>query len=217
LICNNIRVEDGASGPIYYNSALYLDGSGKAAGIYDKMHLVPFGEYIPMRDVIPFMRTITQDVGGFQRGSRYVHFTLGGHPVNVVICFEAIFPDLVRRFVRGGSHHIVNLTNDRWYGSSSAPFEHFNIARWRAIENRRYFLRAANSGITAVVEPSGRIQGATGILRQAVYEGRFAFVTQQTFYTRYGDAFIFLCAIIVIGCAIIVFAKSPKRIPLHKS
>lgn len=207
LIFNNIRTEDTEEARRYFNSAYYLDHRGTVSGVYDKMHLVPFGEYIPMKALFVFMHTVTRDVGAFDRGRNYVLFTLGDNPASATICFEAIFPGLVRKFVRDGSRLLVNITNDRWYGRSSAPFQHFNIARWRAIENRRFFLRSANSGISAVIEPSGRIQTATGILRRAVCRGRFAFVEQQTFYTRYGDAFVFLCAIIVFGCVIFVYTK----------
>ncbi len=214
MIFNNIRVEDGGGGTLYYNSAYYLDGAGAYGGSYDKIHLVPFGEYVPAKDLLVFMRTITQDVGEFKPGQDHRLFSLNGHRVNATICFEAIFPGLVREFVGAyGSELIVNLTNDGWYGASSAPFQHFNIARWRAIENRRYFLRAANTGISAVIDPSGRIQGATAILSQAVCEGDFGFVSEQTFYTRYGDAFILLCAIIVFGCTILVYANSGKTGP----
>jgi apolipoprotein N-acyltransferase len=180
------------------------------------MHLVPFGEYIPLRDTFTFIQTITKDVGEFHRGTEYKLLSVGEHEMSVSICFEAIFSDLVRKFVRDGSGLIVNLTNDGWYGSSSAPFQHFNIARWRAIENRRYFLRSANTGISAVVSPSGRVKTATGILSQAVCEGHFGFVTQQTFYTRYGDLFIFLCAIIVFGCTVFLYAIGFSRYRLHK-
>ena len=150
------------------------------------------------------MQTITQDVGEFTPGRNYKIFRMEGYPFNVTICFEAIFPDLVRKFVRDGSRLIVNLTNDKWYGASNAPFQHFTNARWRAVENRRYFLRAANSGISAVVEPTGRVQTATGILRRAVCEGQFSFVTRQTFYTRHGDVFVLLCAIIICGSLIFI-------------
>jgi apolipoprotein N-acyltransferase len=211
LIFNNIRREETLDGTKYFNSAYYLNGEGALSGIYDKIHLVPFGEYIPLKRLFVFMRTISQDVGGFQPGRERKIFNLGHHPANVTVCFEAIFPELVREFVHGGSRLIVNLTNDRWYGDSSAPFQHFSIARWRAIENRRYLLRAANSGISAVIEPTGRIQTSTGILRRAVCEGRFAFVAQQTFYTRYGDVFVFLCAIIVLSFTVLVLKGKRKK------
>ncbi|MBN2318563.1 MAG: apolipoprotein N-acyltransferase [Acidobacteria bacterium] len=215
LIFNNIRREETGEGLKYFNSAYYLNGKGALSGAYDKIHLVPFGEYIPLKRLFVFMRTISQDVGGFHPGRENKIFKLGQHPANAIVCFEAIFPGLVRGFVRNGSRLIVNLTNDRWYGDSSAPFQHFSIARWRAVENRRYLLRAANSGISAVIEPTGRIQTATGILQQAVCEGRFAFIAQQTFYTRYGDMFVFLCAIIVCSFTILVLTRERKKRPLN--
>ena len=215
LVFNNIRIGDADGGMRSYNSAYFLDAGGGLTGVYDKIHLVPFGEYIPMKGLFVFMRTITQDVGEFDRGNVYALPRVGGERVNATICFEAIFPGLVRRFVRDGSRLIVNLTNDGWYGRSSAPFQHFNIARWRAVENRRYFLRSANTGISAVIEPTGRVQTATGILERAVCEGRFAFVAQQTFYTRYGDVFVWLCAMIVFGCAVPAYAKGRGRPMSH--
>jgi apolipoprotein N-acyltransferase len=204
LVFNNIRDLDSEAGAQFFNSAYFLNRDGSLAGVYDKMHLVPFGEYIPLRDFLPF-QTISKDVSTFSRGSDYRLVKIGGQEANAIICYEVVFPDLVRRFVRKGSRLIVNLTNDRWYGDSAAPYQHLAIARWRAIENRRYLLRAANSGISAVIDPAGRIQGATGILREAVCEGRFAFVDQQSFYSRYGDVFAFLCAIIACGFLVPAF------------
>jgi apolipoprotein N-acyltransferase len=214
LIFNNIRSEETAEGVKYFNSAYYLDGKSKIPFVYDKIHLVPFGEYIPLKKLFVFMRTVTQDVGEFQPGGEIRLFMLGTNPVNATVCFEAIFPGLVRRFVRNGSRLIVNLTNDRWYGDSSAPFQHFSIARWRAVENRRYFLRAANSGISAVIEPTGRIQTSTGILKRTICEGRFTFCVVQTFYTRYGDAFVSLCAIIVFSFTILALTRGRKKLHL---
>ncbi|MBN2241992.1 MAG: apolipoprotein N-acyltransferase [Acidobacteria bacterium] len=217
LIFNNIRSEETGEGMKYFNSAYHLNQKGELSGIYDKIHLVPFGEYIPLKSLFAAMQTVTRDVGAFEPGRNKTIFRLGRRPVNVTICFEAIFPGLVRQFVRGGSRLIVNLTNDRWYGDSNAPLQHFSIARWRSIENRRYFLRAANSGISAVIEPTGRIQAATGILQEAVCEGRFAFCAQQTFYTRYGDVFVFLCAIIVCGFTVLAFTKERKKRHFNRS
>jgi apolipoprotein N-acyltransferase len=199
LVFNNIRYEESEGQGRYFNSAYFLDSSGATAGVYDKIHLVPFGEYIPLKKLFSFAETITKDVGSFSPGWEHRVVNLRGRPANAIICFEAVFPGLVRRFVRQGSQLIINLTNDRWYGDSSAPYQHLAIARWRAVENRRYLLRAANSGITALIEPSGRIQSATGLLTEAVCRGRFAFLTELTPYARYGDVFVFLCAIIVLA------------------
>ena len=199
LVLSNIQYRQVEGSRQYFNSAFFLDQSGAVTGIYDKIHRVPFGEYIPMREVFSFIETITRDVGGFSAGTDIRVVPLGGHPANAIICFEAVFPALVRQFVNEGSQLIINLTNDGWYGITAAPYQHLMISRVRAVENRRYFLRATNSGISALIEPTGRIQSATGLSREAVSRGAFDFLAQKTFYTRYGDVFIFLCAIILAG------------------
>jgi apolipoprotein N-acyltransferase len=209
LVFNNVREERIKGDEQYYNSAYFLNGDGNLVNVYDKMHLVPFGEYMPLQGLFQFIRIISKDVSGFSPGRNYQLIKIGGHPSNAVICFEIVFPSLVRGSVRKGSQLILNLTNDGWYGDSSAPYQHFAIARWRAIENRRYLLRAANSGVSAFIEPTGRIQTSTGILREAVCEGRFAFIGHLTFYARYGDVFVFVCAI--IACGFFVLAFSPIR------
>ena len=205
LIFNNIRNSETAGGSAYFNSAYFLDNNGALTGIYDKIHLVPFGEYIPLSRLFSFAQTITKDVGTFSPGKDVRVLKLGEHPVNALICFEAVFPDLVRRFVQKGSQLMVNLTNDGWYGDSAAPYQHLAIARVRAVENRRYLLRATNSGISAIIEPSGKIQASTGLLQEAIGTGHFAFIEEMTLYTRYGDVFVSLCAIIL--CAVWLFAE----------
>lgn len=202
LIFNNIAYADVGSEIRYYNSAYFLGGDGKEIGRYDKIHLVPFGEYIPWQSLFSFGETVSKDVGAFSPGEKYSVVAMGGHPANAVICYEIIFPDLVRRFVQNGSGLIVNLTNDQWYGESAAPYQHFTMSRWRAIENRRYLLRAANSGVSAIVEPTGRIQVETGLLLQAVCVGRFAFISDLTVYSRHGDFLVMLCAIIMLSVLI---------------
>jgi apolipoprotein N-acyltransferase len=213
LIFNNIRSVETDSGWNYFNSAYFLDGSGWLTGIYDKIHLVPFGEYIPLKKLFFFAETITKDVGEFRPGKDYRIVEVGRHPANAIICFEAVFPDLVRRFVNEGSRLIVNLTNDGWYGNSSAPYQHFAIARFRAIENRRYLIRAANTGISAVIEPSGKVQSPTNLLQEAVSRGTFSFIEKKTLYTRYGNVLVFLCAIIL--CAVWIFTEF-HRTTVHK-
>jgi apolipoprotein N-acyltransferase len=197
IIFNNIRFA-GSSGnqTEYFNSAYVLSQEGKETGRYDKIHLVPFGEYVPWKNLFSFIETISKDVGGFSPGTSYDVVHLKNHPANIIICFEAIFPELVREFVRRGSTLIVNLTNDRWYGDTAAPYQHLAITRWRAVENRRYLLRATNSGISAIIEPTGRIQTRTKLLSQDLCVGNFAFISEQSFYTRRGDVFAGLCAII---------------------
>jgi apolipoprotein N-acyltransferase len=213
LVFNNNRVETIGNSERYYNSAYFLDHGGNMVNVYDKMHLVPFGEYIPLKILFQFIRTISKDVSEYSRGDNYRIVKVGDHPANAVICFEIVFPGHVRRFIQQGSQLILNLTNDGWYGDSSAPYQHLAIARWRAIENRRFLLRAANSGVSACIEPTGRIQTSTGILYEAVCKGRFEFIKQKTFYTRYGDVFVFVCVIIASGFLIAAITKplSKKR------
>jgi apolipoprotein N-acyltransferase len=216
MIFNNIDYREMAGSRQCFNSAYFLDGNGVLKGVYNKMHLVPFGEYLPLKGLLFFKETISKDVGEFDAGQEYRIVEIGKHPSNAIICFEAVFPVLVRRFVEEGSQLIVNLTNDGWYGRSAAPYQHLAIARLRAVENRRYLLRATNSGISAVIEPTGNIQAATGLLQEAIGEGNFAFVQEKTFYTRNGDVFVFLCAIISCGSAIIILRLANNTLRRNK-
>jgi apolipoprotein N-acyltransferase len=198
LIFNNISYQEVGNTQRYFNSAFFLDGHGEEVGRYDKIHLVPFGEYVPLQSIFFFIETISRDVGSFHPGSRYQTVVLQGHVLSALICFEAVFPELSREFVRRGSQLIVNLTNDAWYGNTSAPYQHLTMARWRAIESRRYVLRAANSGISAVIAPNGRIEVQTGLLRPDIAVGRFSFLGGNTFYIRHPGYLPILCVIITI-------------------
>ncbi len=207
MVFNNISYEQRGDETRYFNSAYFIGPDGKDLGRYDKIHLVPFGEYVPFRKMFFFVDTISKDVSDFTPGGKYLTVGMQGHRVNAIICFEAVFPELVRRFVRDGSELIVNLTNDRWYGDSAAPYQHLAMARWRAVENRRYLLRAANSGISAIVAPTGEVVTSTPILKEAVCQGHFAFLPGQTPYTRHGDAFAILC--VIITAAVLVICRRP--------
>jgi len=203
LVLSNIYFEERQDGDeAYFNSAFFIAGDGSLSGVYDKIHLVPFGEYIPLKKLLFFAETVSSEIGGFSAGGELRILTLGGRPANAVICFEAVFPDLVRRFVARGSQVIVNLTNDGWYGVSAAPYHHLEIARLRAVENRRYFLRAANTGFSAVIEPTGRIAASTGLASEAICLGWFGFIEEKTFYSRYGNVFAWLCVIISAAAGI---------------
>ena len=203
LVLSNINVGEWRNGEgKYYNSAFFLSKDGALTGVYDKIHLVPFGEYVPYKKLLFFAETVSKEMGGFSAGNELRVMPLGGRLVNAVICFEAVFPDLVRRFVDRGSQLIVNLTNDGWYGISAAPYHHLEIARMRAVENRRYFLRAANTGISAVIEPTGRIAASTELAEEAICLGQFGFIEEKTFYSRHGNIFGRLCVIISAAAGI---------------
>jgi apolipoprotein N-acyltransferase len=193
-----------------------VDSEGELLGRYDKIHLVPFGEYIPARSMFSFVETISKDVGDFHAGSEYRTISILGRPVNAMICFEAVFPQIAARFARAGSQLMVNLTNDGWYGKSAAPYQHLLMSRWRAVENRRFLLRATNSGVSAVIDPLGNLQTSTGLQTEGVCRGRFAFIDDASFYSRYGDWFAGLCAIITLGLVVrcLVLQVSNRRAPV---
>src|SRR5207237_8898591 len=139
---------------------------------YPTMRLVPFGEYVPVQSVLTlggrFSAKLVQEVGEFTPGEDYAVGAVDGHPLSAFICYEAIFPDLVRVFASRGAQLLVNVTNDGWYGRTSAPYQHFAMAVFRAVENARYLVRAANTGITAVVDPHGRVLERTELFVPAV-------------------------------------------------
>jgi apolipoprotein N-acyltransferase len=178
------------------NSAVLVKPDGSMGLRYDKMHLVPFGEYVPFKRLFSFAGKLTKEVGDFTPGHERTVFELDGHKVAVFICYEAVFPDEIRLFPKRGAEVLVNISNDGWVGESGAPGQHLNMARMRAIENNRWVLRATNSGITASIDPFGRlVDEAPRNVRRGM-EAHYAFVHPTTFYSRHGDVFAYLCAII---------------------
>jgi apolipoprotein N-acyltransferase len=201
LVVGNIGMdlspEDG--GWREYNSALVVSATGTRVGRYDKIHLVPFGEYIPFQHLLTFARKLTGRVSSFSRGDERKVFRLNGHRYGVFICYEAVFADEVRQFARLGAEVLVNISDDGWYGDTSAPWQHLNMARMRAIENRRWILRDTNNGVTAAIDPYGRVRQS--IPRHAVdaLPAEYGFRDDVTFYTAHGDLFAWVCAIVGLG------------------
>ena len=180
------------------NSAGLLNPAGDQVSRYDKMHLVPFGEYVPFKRLLFFAESLTRQVGEFVPGTDYALSTLDGHKISTIICYESIFPNLVRQFVKRGSGLIVLITNDGWFGHSSAPYQHLRMGVARAVENRRYLVRTANTGITAIIDPYGKIEAQTPIGVRTILEGTAHFRSDHTFYTEYGDVFAYANALIVM-------------------
>jgi len=181
-----------------YNSALIIAADGQTVGRYDKIHLVPFGEYIPFQNLLTFAHKLTGRVGLFTRGSLRHTFLLdtqsgGSHRYGVFICYEAVFADEVRQFARNGAEVLVNISDDGWYGDTSAPWQHLNMARMRAIENRRWLLRDTNNGVTASIDPYGRVRQSIPRHQVDALPAEFAFRNGITFYTAHGDVFAWLC------------------------
>jgi apolipoprotein N-acyltransferase len=191
----------GSNGAQPTNSMVVLAPSGEVLAQYDKIHLVPFGEYVPLRRWLVLAEKLTAEIGDFVPGSKLVVSQMEGGRMSGLICYEVIFPDLVRRFVRNGAEVLVNISNDGWYGSSAARYQHLLIARMRAIENARYLLRATNTGITAVIRPDGRVTAELAPDRPGVLRGQWSFQQRQTFYTRHGDVFAMAaCVLAGLGC-----------------
>lgn len=179
-----------------YDSALVLDRSGKFLGRYDKIHLVPWGEYIPYKRFFAFASKLTEGAGDMDPGHLRSVFLLDGHPYGIFVCYESVFGDEVREFVKQGAEVLVNISDDGWYGDTGAPWQHLNMARMRAIENHRWVLRDTNTGETTTIDPQGNYTMTPRHVRTA-YALPFGFERDVTFYTRYGDWFAFICAAVV--------------------
>jgi apolipoprotein N-acyltransferase len=193
-----------------FNSAEFVAPDGQFLGRYDKIHLVPFGEYVPYKGLIAFAGTLTQGVGSFSRGGLRKVFTAQGHTFGAFICYEAVFADEVRHFAKNGAQVFVNISDDGWYGDTSAPWQHLNMARMRAIENRRWILRDTNTGVTAVIDPNGRIRQSIPRHQEDALPAEFGFRDDITFYTAHGDVFAWVCAILALGVMVVLFQRSQR-------
>ncbi len=186
------------------NSALLTDASGRIVGSYDKTVLVPFGEYIPFGDAFPILYSWSPYSSRFWRGESAEPLPLGRHLLSVSICYEDIFPDHIRKLMAGGRERRIpeamfNLTNDSWYGNSTEPMEHLALASFRSIENRRSLVRVTNTGVSAFVDPVGRIVSHTGIWTKEVLVGRVPLLTGRTLYASWGDWFGWLCTLLSLA------------------
>ena len=177
----------------YFNSAFLVDAFGNINGRYDKTHLVPFGEYVPMKKWLPFVNKMVEAVGDFDTGEKGQTIRWKNSNIGTLICYEIIFPALSRAMVQNHASLLVNITNDAWYGRSSAPYQHFSMSVFRAVENRRSLVRAANTGISGFIEPSGRVIETTQIFKNAVITQKVPLLQVETLYTRFGDVFAMAC------------------------
>jgi apolipoprotein N-acyltransferase len=186
----------------YYNTAYVIGVHGEIVGAYSKKHLVPFGEYTPLTSYFPFLENISVAAGNFFPGPSHSPITTPVGKVGLVICYEGIFPYITNETVRAGAEVLVNITNDAWFGPTSAPYQHFAFYIFRAVETDRYVLRAANTGISAVIDPRGRTIARTGIFREEILNGTFSPRQSRTFYVTHGDwlillSFLFLCGLLL--------------------
>jgi apolipoprotein N-acyltransferase len=183
------------------NSAELIAPSGFPVTRYDKVNLVPFGEFVPW----PFgwlTNKVSTEAGDFAPGRRVVVSPVDGHRIGAFICYESVFPNFVRRFVADGAEVLFNISNDGWFGKSAAREQHLRIVRMRAAENRRWILRSTNDGITATIDSAGRLRGTLPLYTRGTSYTGFSYTPEKTIYTRFGDWFALLCATIVLMCVV---------------
>lgn len=178
---------------VLFNSAFLLAPAGTIAGRYDKVHLVPYGEYVPLRRFFPFVNKLVAGIGDFGTGPGYRPLTMGTQRLGVLICYEGIFPEAARDYKREGADFLVNITNDAWFGRSSAPYQHLSMTVFRAVENRLDVVRAANTGISALISADGSIGARMDLFQSGWLDVMVKFYTKKTFYSRWGDIFMYLC------------------------
>ena len=196
----------------YLNRAYLVSPEGEVLDAYDKVHLVPFGEYVPLKRFLPFVRRLVESAGDFRPGLETAPLFLPGAGAGVLICYESIFPEPARTMTRKGADLLVNLTNDAWFGMTSAPYQHFSMAVFRAVETGRPLVRAANTGFSAFIDARGEIHGTTELFSEAVIHRELALGPPRlTVYARYGDLFplcLMLPALIHVGYVLYCRIKS---------
>jgi apolipoprotein N-acyltransferase len=194
-----------------FNSGALVGPDGTWDGRYDKIHLVPFGEYVPFKNLLGFAGGLTKEVGDFSRGTSRAPLEAGDERLGVFICYESVFPDEVRRFANRGAQVLVNISNDGWYGDSGAYAQHLKQARTRAVENARWLLRSTNTGVTAAIDPYGRIVQEVRRKTRTALVASYSLENGTTFYTRHGDWLAYACAIISVGAIIASFTPGKGK------
>lgn len=187
----------------FYNSAYLVNPKGEVSDKYDKVHLVPFGEYVPFKKWLPFLGKMVQQVGDFRAGKKGNTIDWKDYKIGVQICYEIIFPNLSRAMAKNNAALLANITNDAWFGKTSAPYQHFSMSVFRAVENRRTLARSANTGISGFVDPVGRIMASTPLFRKATLTRTIPLIRIKTFYTHFGDLFAKICTAMTLLIAIL--------------
>lgn len=190
-----------------YNSAVLVSSNGQIVGKYHKGHLVPFGEYVPYRNVFFFVRKLVDTLGEFKAGEAFLPVSMYDYKLGPLVCYEDVFPEISRSMTINGSDILINITNDAWYGWTSAAYQHLAISVFRAVENRRYVLRATNTGVSAVIDSLGRIELKSGLFEPAFIVSNVPMLKGHTVYDRIGDLFAYLCVIFVLFVTIVVLIK----------
>lgn len=206
ILFGSDQIERAAPADRYYNAAFILDRAGSTAAVYRKIFLVPFGEYVPFRSLLFFVGPLVEAVGSFVPGQQVTMLPVDGHMSSTAICYEVVYPQLIRQAVLNGSELLTTITNDAWYGETSAPFQHFQHAIVRAAEQGRYMARAANTGISGIIDPYGRVLVQTNLFETMVVVGEARFLQERTVYARIGDVVpqaAVLMTLLALGAALV--------------
>jgi apolipoprotein N-acyltransferase len=197
-----------------FNSAYLVAPNGEVLGRYDKAHLVPFGEYVPFGKYFPFIGKMVEGVGDFKAGEKGKTLAWDTCRLGIQICYEIIFPSLSRALTQNGAALLINMTNDAWYGRSSGPYQHFSMVVFRAVENRRSLIRAANTGISGFIDPAGRILEHSALFEAKAMTRPLPIIRKKTLYTRHGDIFAVGClAVVLIWGTLSWRRKTVRRFP----
>lgn len=196
----------------YFNAAYLVGPDGQTAGVYRKQHLVPFGEYVPFKRLLFFVAPLVEAVADFSPGTEPAVMRVNGHPLSTAICYEVIFSGLSRAAVNAGSQLLTTVTNDAWYGTTSAPWQHFDLAAVRAVEFGRYLVRSANTGVSGVVDPVGRVLARSRLFEADVIVRDVPLRDTRTLYSKIGDSFAWACA---ACCAVVTFGRR-GRFRVHR-
>jgi apolipoprotein N-acyltransferase len=190
----------------FYNRAYLLSPEGRIS-FYDKVHLVPFGEYVPLKKFLPFVGKMVQAIGDFSPGPGSTCLVHPKGKLGVLICFETIFPELSRAYNRDGCQLLVNMTNDAWFGKTSAPYQHLSMLTFRAVENRMWVARAANTGFSAVIDSTGLIRKRFPLFQTGGIYANIPLRGEKTFYSRHGDWMAIFCGLVFLSGMIFYIIK----------
>jgi apolipoprotein N-acyltransferase len=215
FVVGSPTVEFMGSQNFLYNSAYLVTPDGDIAARNDKVHLVPFGEYVPLKKWLPFINHLVAQVGEFKSGKKGDTLKWAPADIGVLICYEIIFPELASELVANNAGLLVNITNDAWFGKTSAPYQHFSMAVFRAVENRRSLIRAANTGISGFIDPSGRVLNQSELFEKVTMTCSVPVIKNQTtFYNRHGNLLVLSCFIVL---AFIIIIKSAGQVVRKKA
>jgi apolipoprotein N-acyltransferase len=199
LLFGSVLVKENSSSKNFLsNSAILLDKEGKTAYTYDKIHMVPFGEYVPLKSILFFIDKLVVGIGDYSPGEKYSKAETEYGSFGTMICYEIIFPGMVRKFYTKGGDFIVTITNDAWFGKTPGPYQHFSMAVFRAIENRKPVMRSANTGVSGFIDSDGKIISQSSLFKQQTLINRIKTDSTMTFYTKFGDLFSYLCIVLFV-------------------